>query len=283
MPTETQHLEQRVAALQSDLNARDQALDDAATENNERELSRRDWFEEAQRLEKECEGLREQRNNASRLAIEKSQEAKAYRSKLVERDALLHELKNAAADFADEAHCQTPHAALASTHLHTIITKVEALSTSAEPARHVNRLCHIDYTAHPYRCGCLKGDKEAQRIYDEHCKLVERDDRVEFEQAFEEEFEIKPLYTRPGALPDTGTSSDKYKAELYDEVWQLARDMGFGNVTDALMQLKKQSAPTAVVLPERYDESQHRGTSLLAVRRWNACIDEVARLNPTQQ
>ncbi|MFJ2379868.1 hypothetical protein [Pseudomonas protegens] len=44
MPTETQHLEQRVAVLQSDLNARDQALDDAATENNERELSRRDWF-----------------------------------------------------------------------------------------------------------------------------------------------------------------------------------------------------------------------------------------------
>lgn len=40
MPTETQHLEQRVAALQSDLNARDQPLEDTATENNERELSR---------------------------------------------------------------------------------------------------------------------------------------------------------------------------------------------------------------------------------------------------
>nr|BFD43221.1 hypothetical protein FFPRI1PSEUD_47200 [Pseudomonas sp. FFPRI_1] len=53
MPTETQHLEQRVAALQSDLDARDQALDDAATENNERELSRRDWFDEAQRLQVE--------------------------------------------------------------------------------------------------------------------------------------------------------------------------------------------------------------------------------------
>lgn len=58
MPTETQHQEQRVAALQSDLNARDQALDDAATENNERELSRRDWFDEAKRLEKEVEELR---------------------------------------------------------------------------------------------------------------------------------------------------------------------------------------------------------------------------------
>lgn len=48
------------------------------------------------------------------------------------------------------------------------------------------------------------------------------------------------VYTRPGALLDTGTSSDKYKAELYDEVWQLAQSMGFGNVTDALMKLERQ-------------------------------------------
>jgi len=34
-----------------------------------------------------------------------------------------------------------------------------------------------------------------------------------------------------------GTTSDKYKAELYDEVWQMARDMGFANVTDALSRL----------------------------------------------
>lgn len=33
------------------------------------------------------------------------------------------------------------------------------------------------------------------------------------------------------------TSSDKYKAELYDEVWQKARGMGFSNVTDALERL----------------------------------------------
>lgn len=37
-----------------------------------------------------------------------------------------------------------------------------------EPAKNTNRLCHLDYTDHPYRCGCLKGDEEAQRIYDEH-------------------------------------------------------------------------------------------------------------------
>lgn len=35
----------------------------------------------------------------------------------------------------------------------------------------------------------------------------------------------------------------------------------------------------SIVLPERLDESQYRGTSLLAVRRWNKCLDEVTRLN----
>lgn len=49
--------------------------------------------------------------------------------------------------------------------------KAEALlSASAEPsapaAPYPNRLCHIDYTAHPYQCGCLKGDEEPQRRYD---------------------------------------------------------------------------------------------------------------------
>lgn len=38
-------------------------------------------------------------------------------------------------------------------------------------------------------------------------------------------------------------------------------------------------APVAVLLPERFDESQYRGTSLLAVRRWNACLDKVKELN----
>ena len=51
-----------------------------------------------------------------------------------------------------------------------------ALSASAEPSAPVapdpNRLCHIGYTAHPHRCGCLKGDEEAQRRYDEHCRAA---------------------------------------------------------------------------------------------------------------
>ncbi|QYM99545.1 hypothetical protein K1T36_21000 [Pseudomonas protegens] len=50
---------------------------------------------------------------------------------------------------------------------------------------------------------------------------------------------IIPLYTRPAEQPEPiSSTSDKYKAELYEEVWQLARDMGFGNVTDALMKLQ---------------------------------------------
>lgn len=53
----------------------------------------------------------------------------------------------------------------------------------------------------------------------------------------------KPLYTEQPAPVATGTTSEKYRAELYDEVWQNARDMGFANVTDALVKL---SAPVAV-------------------------------------
>ena len=41
---------------------------------------------------------------------------------------------------------------------------------------------------------------------------------------------------------EQGTTSDKYRAELYDEVWQKARDMGYGNVTDALVELERMKA-----------------------------------------
>ncbi|WP_377706268.1 hypothetical protein ACFMKY_18110 [Pseudomonas protegens] len=126
------------------------------------------------------------------------------------------------------------------------------------------------------------------------------------------------LYTRPAEQPEPiSSTSDKYKAELYDEVWQLARDMGFGNVTDALMKLKKQTAPVAeqerrqmiierypnvdplqyeaavnglaaapvaVVLPERKARRDHGLTALdRESDGWNSCLDEVARLNPPRQ
>ncbi|MFJ2427516.1 hypothetical protein [Pseudomonas sp. NPDC087804] len=38
----------------------------------------------------------------------------------------------------------------------------------AEPKPYPDRLCRLDYAAHPYRCGCLSGDEEAQRRFDEH-------------------------------------------------------------------------------------------------------------------
>ncbi|MDH0894660.1 MULTISPECIES: hypothetical protein [unclassified Pseudomonas] len=44
--------------------------------------------------------------------------------------------------------------------------------------------------------------------------------------------------------PD-GSSSDKTRAELYDEVWQKARDMGYGNVTGALLELDRIKARQA--------------------------------------
>lgn len=43
--------------------------------------------------------------------------------------------------------------------------------------------------------------------------------------------------------PAESTTSDKYRAELYDEVWERARSMGYSNVTDALAQLERQQAP----------------------------------------
>ncbi|WCD79189.1 Lar family restriction alleviation protein [Pseudomonas sp. TUM22785] len=52
------------------------------------------------------------------------------------------------------------------------------------------------------------------------------------------------------APPAAGTTSDQYRAELYDEVWQKARDMGYGNVTNALVELERMKAtPPAAGVP----------------------------------
>lgn len=52
---------------------------------------------------------------------------------------------------------------------------------------------------------------------------------------------IAPLAS-PTVKAEQGTTSDKYRAELYDEVWQKARDMGYGNATDALVALERLNA-----------------------------------------
>lgn len=62
------------------------------------------------------------------------------------------------------------------------------------------------------------------------------------------------------APPAAGTTSDQYRAELYDEVWQKARDMGYGNVTDALVELERiKAAPPAAGVPEECHECKGSG------------------------
>lgn len=52
--------------------------------------------------------------------------------------------------------------------------------------------------------------------------------------------------TAPTVKTEQGTTSDQYRAELYDEVWQKARDMGYGNVTDALVELERLKQSTSM-------------------------------------
>ena len=59
------------------------------------------------------------------------------------------------------------------------------------------------------------------------------------------------LAAAPAAPTADGTSSDKYRAELYDEVWQRARDMGYGNATDALVELERLKAAAPAVQAEQ--------------------------------
>ncbi len=46
-----------------------------------------------------------------------------------------------------------------------------------------------------------------------------------------------PAQPAAQAEENYSTTSDRYRADLYDEVWQRARDMGYGNVTMALEDL----------------------------------------------
>ena len=46
--------------------------------------------------------------------------------------------------------------------------RVAQLRALLDRPAYPDRLCHADKNAHPYICGCLKGDAEAQRRFDEH-------------------------------------------------------------------------------------------------------------------
>lgn len=73
-------------------------------------------------------------------------------------------------------------------------------------------------------------------------------DRNRAEQWAEDGREVVMLYTAtPAAEQPYSTTSDKYRAELYDEVWQKARDMGYGNVTEALIALERMKSDTATI------------------------------------
>lgn len=71
-------------ALQERLNAADQKDDDLSFQLKDREGSRRDWFDEAKRLENEVEALRKTLPNSTVEIVD-------LRAKLAERDALLRE------------------------------------------------------------------------------------------------------------------------------------------------------------------------------------------------
>ncbi|MGR4042864.1 hypothetical protein [Pseudomonas sp. 910_21] len=96
MPTETQHLEQRVAALQSDLNTKDEQIDALTLSDNDRELSRRSWLDEAKRLEKEVEELRAEVKRLDLMGAQSDYNYDQRRAQfdrvLAERDALLRDV-----------------------------------------------------------------------------------------------------------------------------------------------------------------------------------------------
>ncbi|ROL86531.1 hypothetical protein [Pseudomonas protegens] len=135
MPTETQHLEQRVAALHSDLNTKNEQIDALTFSDNDRELSRRDWFDAAQEAEKRVEELRADlasanadkeayaqnainlRERVGRLKDQRND----YAKQLAERDALLERCRLAVANGED---FDLPA---------SLLDEIKALSASAEP------------------------------------------------------------------------------------------------------------------------------------------------------
>lgn len=88
-----------------------------------------------------------------------------------------------------------------------------------------------------------------------------------------------PLHTAPPAAEQpAGTTSDQYRAELYDEVWQEARALGFGNVTEALSALARQQ------LDEKPDASAQLASieamcAMIEAREWadHAGVGEIGK------
>lgn len=65
-----------------------------------------------------------------------------------------------------------------------------------------------------------------------------------------------------------GTTGDRYKAELYDEVWQKARSLGYSNVTQALGKLEQMMTQAPAGWQARFIETSDRWDA------WSPCTKE---------
>ncbi|WP_338544934.1 hypothetical protein V6W80_17330 [Pseudomonas benzopyrenica] len=107
--------------------------------------------------------------------------------------------------------------------------------------------------------------------------LVIESDWPEYEQTWAA---IRARVEGRATQPAAGTTSDKYRAELYDEVWQKARDMGYANVTGALVELERMKAtqpaagePVAWRYVERTSEGYPYAPQFSA-KRWQVTPEE---------
>jgi hypothetical protein len=107
----------------------------------------------------------------------------------------------------------------------------ECQQPQAHPARcgceqkkpYPDRLCHIDYTAHPYLCGCLKGDAEAQRRFDEHQSRAPVPPAGGEPGAVEG---LRQLVIGPYPDPDVEDAHDEYLDEHQSQALWLLRNAG---------------------------------------------------------
>lgn len=122
-----------------------------------------------------------------------------------------------------------------------------------EPLRSLHRLC--------------ESQKQVSTAKLEDYLLCAGDELAGYAEILRDEF--NNIAAAPAAPTADGTTSDKYRAELYDEVWQRARDMGYGNVTDALVELERmkvaapavqaEQEPVAVITGESFDCADGKG------------------------
>ncbi len=106
----------------------------------------------------------------------------------------------------------------------------------------------------------------------------------EMASARAEGYMTRTLYLDSAEQQDTGTDSDKYKAELYDEVWAKAKSMGFMNVTMALEKLVEK--PASVTNYRSYTTQPAESLAGMAARqlkdesRWIEIRDANAHVFP---